>query len=379
MLGRSLTLFTLFGIEIRVNLGWAMIAGLIAWSLAVGVFPQLYDGLEPSDYWWMALVAIAGLAVSIIAHELAHSLVARRFGTKVSSITLFLFGGVAALEDEPESPRAEFLIAIAGPAMSLVLALLFQSLANALSLGAGPGGAAAAVASYLALLNLILALFNLVPAFPMDGGRALRAGLWAWRGNYREATQIASDAGKMFSIVFMALGLVAILAGNFAGGLWWILIGAFIRSAAVGAWSTVAVEAALEDISAGQLMTRQPATVPADKPLSRLVEEDILGRGHDLFPVLDGTRPIGSIGVKEVRAVARERWAGTEVGAAMTPLAEGHTIAAGAPAVEALRRMQSGGLSRLLVVDPAGELAGILVLKDMMEWINTRLALSERA
>ncbi len=379
MLGRSLTLFTLFGIDIRINLGWAMIAGLIAWSLAIGVFPELYRGLEPSAYWWMALSAVTGLAVSIIAHELAHSLVARRFGTPVSSITLFLFGGIAALEEEPDNPRAEFLIAMAGPAMSASLALVFHGLAGALALPDGTPSSAAAVFDYLALLNMILAVFNLVPAFPMDGGRALRAGIWALRGNYREATQVASDAGKMFGLVFMALGLIAILFGNFAGGMWWILIGGFIRAAAVGAWTTVATEAALEDITVGQLMTPDPAVVASDKPIDRLVDEDILGRGHDLFPVVDGRRLAGSIAVKQVQAVPRNAWPDTPVAQAMVPLVAGATITANAPAMEALRRMQEDRLSRLMVVDADGNLVGMLALKDLLAWIQTRLALAERA
>ena len=212
MFGHSLTLFTAFGIKVRVNIGWAFIAAFIAWSLAQGFFPQIYAGLSASTYWSMALLALLGLAVSIVLHELAHSLVGRAFGMPVHSITLFMFGGVAELEEEPETPRAELLMALAGPAMSIALAAVFAVLEAA----AEPGSAAlAGVFGYLAVINLVLAVFNLLPAFPMDGGRALRAILWSRSGDIGRATRIAGRAGTVFGTMLMLAGLLVILSGGF--------------------------------------------------------------------------------------------------------------------------------------------------------------------
>ena len=370
MFGRSLTLFSVFGIEVKVNLGWALIAIFIAFSLAQGFFPQVYEGLPTTTYWAMAAVAIAGLAVSIVLHELSHSIVARAFGLPVRSITLFLFGGVAELEREPPSAKAEFFMAIAGPAMSLVLAGVFAVAGALASANTGLAG----VLHYLALLNFVLAIFNLIPAFPMDGGRALRAALWAWRKDINWATRMAAGAGDVFGIFLMVSGVLLAISGAFAAGLWWILIGSFVRASARGS----VVQQASQSAFAGQPVRRYMTTgldiSPPDISLRAFVDEHLYRHHHDLFPVVDGDTTVGVIGRREIKAVPVERWEATTVRQAMRPLNTAETIDADADAADALTHMQRDNVGRLMVLD-RGRLAGVITLKDFLDVIGLRMEL----
>mgnify|MGYP003629512707 FL=1 len=373
MFGNSFLLFKLFGIEIRINPGWAVIATLVAWSLAQGIFPELYAGLDTSAYWAMAIVAVVGLGVSIVVHELAHSLVAARYGTPVSSITLFMFGGVAALEQEPKAPIPELLMALAGPAMSLLLAGLFFGGSIALG-GVEQYPVRAGVFHYLALLNMVLAIFNLVPAFPMDGGRALRATIWAVTGDIRTATRRASIVGKYIGTGFMLAGVLAVVTGNLVGGIWWMLIGGFIRASAIGSFMNTRIESVLEGLPVSRFMTANPDTITTDLSLADFVENHLYRFGHDMFPVLKDGRPAGTIGLGEVRKVPKDAWHQTLTGDIMTPLVPVKTIAGDETALNALLQMQKNGLNRLLVID-GGTLLGVIVLKDLMELLSMKLAL----
>jgi Zn-dependent protease len=373
MFASSFLLLKLFGIEIRINPGWAVIATLVAWSLAQGTFPELYAGLDTQSYWAMALAAVVGLGVSIIIHELAHSLVAARFGTPVSSITLFMFGGVAALEQEPRAPIPELLMALAGPAMSLVLSGLFFGASIAVG-GIDQLPVLAGVLHYLALLNLVLAIFNLVPAFPMDGGRALRATIWAATGDIRKATMRASQVGKYIGTGFMLAGLLAVLTGNLLAGIWWVLIGGFIRASAIGAFLNARIETVLDGLPVARFMTLAPDTVSSDLTLADFVENHLYKFGHDMFPVLTAGKPVGTIGLGEVRLIPPDAWPKTLTGNVMTPLTPLRIISADEPAMNALIQMQKNGLNRLLVTDHE-TLLGVIVLKDLMDLLSMKLAL----
>ena len=224
-------LFSLFGFDVYVDISWLLLAVLIAWSLAVGVFPEMVSGLTPVTYWSMAIVATAGLMFSIVFHEMSHALVARHFALPIRGITLFIFGGVAEMHGEPTSAQSEFLMALAGPIASGVLGLLlFLLLGSVASLDGPP--AVGAVLWYLTYLNWILAAFNLLPAFPLDGGRMLRAVLWGWSKDLIRATWIASGAGRLLGILLIVLGVVEVVRGDFVGGVWLSLIGIFLRGAA---------------------------------------------------------------------------------------------------------------------------------------------------
>lgn len=229
MPGRGIRLFNLMGFEVRLHSSWLILAVLVVWSLAGGFFPYRFPGYSQGDYWAMALGGLAGLLCSIVVHEFAHSVVARHYGIPMRGITLFIFGGVAEMGDEPPNAKSEFLMAIAGPLTSFVVAAC--SFAVGAGIGAAGSPGVAAVFSYLAWINTVLGLFNLVPAFPLDGGRVLRAAIWAKRRDLVSATRISSRIGSAFGIFLMILGAWNILRGNIVGGMWWILIGLFVRDA----------------------------------------------------------------------------------------------------------------------------------------------------
>ena len=230
MFGKSITLFRPFGFAVRVDTSWIFIALLVTWSLASGVFPDHLPGYSPQAYWMMGIVGALGLFTSVVLHELSHSLVARRFGIEMKGITLFIFGGVAEMGEEPPSPRAEFLVAGVGPLCSLALSVIAFLLQQALA--ATPLDALRAILAYLAAINAVLAFFNLIPAFPLDGGRLLRAFLWARGGSLRKATRVTSNLGSGFGVILVIIGVITFLLGGFVQGVWWVLIGLFLRGAA---------------------------------------------------------------------------------------------------------------------------------------------------
>jgi len=373
MFGLSIRIFRVFGIDIKIDASWAVIAVFIAWALAQGVFPQLYEGLSTLQYWWMAVAAIIGLAASIILHELAHSLVAKAVGLPLRSITLFVFGGVAELEAEPRKPASEFAMAIAGPLMSICLALLFGWL------GAGVAGAAmlsplSNVFRYLSMINWVLAAFNMLPALPLDGGRVFRAIYWGLTGDLKAATRKASQLGVFIATLIMGLGVIWILMGQFAAGMWWILIGLFIRSGASGAVYQATMQRLFKGAAVRDFMCRDPISVSPDISVRALVDDFIYEYHHDLFPVTRGSSLVGAVGLKETKSAPQCAWATTTVGEIMTPISSDNTIDAGADTLEALTKMHRGNLSRLIVVRN-GELAGVIVLKDLLELLSMKMTL----
>jgi Zn-dependent protease/CBS domain-containing protein len=371
MFANRITLFELFGFKIQVDASWLLLAVLIAWSLAVSWFPQAAPGQPPATYWWMAVVGLIGFAASIVAHELAHALIARRYAMPIRGITLFIFGGVAEMEGDPPSARGEFWMAIAGPVMSLLVALLFMVLA-ALSGGAGGLSPPAVVFSYLGAINLMLAVFNMVPAFPLDGGRVLRAALWGWKGDIIWATRVAAAAGGAFGILLILAGLAtAVLGGNLVGGLWWFLIGLFVRAAASGQVRYQETRAALAGQKVGRFMRRDPIAVGPELTLDRLVADYFYRHYHKTFPVTEGGRLAGCIGLDAVKAVDPAAWPQRRVADVMERCGADNTIGSDTDAAEALAQMQRSGRSRLLVVDD-GRLVGVLSVRDLMDFLAMR-------
>ena len=272
MFGRPIPLFKLAGFQIALDWSWFILAVLITWTLARGVFPYYYAGLPPAAYWSMGVIAALGLFGSIVVHELGHAVVARRYGLPIRRITLFIFGGVAEMEAEPERPAAEFWVAIAGPIVSFLVGLVCWLLLQAAA-GADAGVPVAGVLAYLATINLILAVFNLVPAFPLDGGRILRAVLWYWKGSLRWATRISSAIGGGFGILLIVLGVYRVLIGDFVGGMWWFLIGLFVRFAAQASYQQVVMREALRGVPVRRIMTARPTTVPSALTIAQLIDE----------------------------------------------------------------------------------------------------------
>lgn len=367
MNGKNLTLIEVFGFKIKVNISWAFIALLLSWALAQGYFPTVYEGLTQITYWWMGIVAMLGLFLSIVLHELAHSVVARAFGMEIKGITLWLLGGVAEMADEPPHPKAEFLMAIAGPIMSVVLALLFFTLGAFFGIG-GEMTPIGAILRYLGTLNLVLAAFNLIPAFPLDGGRVARAALWAWKGDYYWATSVASRMGTLFGLALMAFGVLAALTGAGLGALWWVILGMFIRFAADTSQFQLQAAQALKGRTVDDYMTQKPIFVPPDISVAKLIDNWVYKHSFEFFPVVEENQLIGSVSLREVRQVLPDQRKRARVGDIMVPSSPQNTIEAGTPAAEALKKMQGSGNS-LLMVTSSEKLIGVIALKDLMKLI----------
>jgi Zn-dependent protease len=373
MNGRSITLFELLGFKIRVDISWLLLAVLVTWSLALGVFPLWYEGLAPATYWWMGFAGMLGLVFSLVFHELSHSVVARHYGLKIKGITLFIFGGVAEMAEEPKSAKVEFWMAIAGPIASFALALAFY-LAAGLGEAQGLPVPVNGVLNYLAFINLLLGAFNMIPAFPMDGGRVLRAALWHWRGDLRQATRIASNAGKTFGLLLIALGVLNVVTGNFIGGMWWFLIGMFVRGAAESSYQQMLSRRLFEGEPVRRFMTHETVAVPPELPLDRFVQDYVYEHHYDLFPVVSGQRLVGCIAVRQLKTQPREKWPYLAVRDLMVPCTEENTVDPGMDAIEAMALMNRTGSSRL-VVAVGDRLVGIVVLKDMLELFNLKMDL----
>jgi len=373
MFGKTIDLFSVFGIKIRLDLSWFVVAVLITWSLAVDFFPRTYEGLAPSAYWVMGAAGALLLFASVVAHELSHALVARRFGVEMRGITLFLFGGVAEMADEPPSPKAEFWVAIAGPIASLVLGGLFFVAAGALTLPPEVAG----VLAYLATINVLLAVFNLVPAFPLDGGRILRSVLWRWKDSLRWATRVTSAIGAGFGFVLIGLGVVLLVTTrDFVSAMWLAVLGLFLRGAARMSYQQLLLRRVLEGEPVSRFMKPEPITVPRHISVAELVEEYVYRHHHKLYPVVDDGRLVGCVTTRQIRELPREEWETTSVGALASGCSPENSVPPDADAMAALSRMSRTRASRLLVVD--GErLVGILTLKDLLEFFSLKIELEQ--
>ncbi len=371
MFGRRFKIFDAFGIPVFVDLSWFVVALLIAWSLAGNAFPQSLPGRSSGSYWLMGSIATLGLFLSILLHEFGHALVARRFAVPIRGITLFIFGGVAEMEDEPPSAKAEFLVAIAGPLVSVALGVV--ALGTAAILGGPPS--ATTVLEFLGGLNLVLVAFNMIPAFPLDGGRVLRSALWHVRGDLRWATRVTSAIGSGFGILLIGLGLYrALFAGDLIGGLWSFMIGMFLRNAAQMSYKQLVMRKSLEGEPVSRFMIADPVTVPRSTPVSELVESYIYRHHFKMFPVVEGGRLLGCVTTRAVKALPRAEWDRQSVSAIMEPCSSANTIDPEADAMEALARMSRAGASRLLVARD-GELLGILALKDLVRFLALKIEL----
>jgi Zn-dependent protease/CBS domain-containing protein len=366
MFTNRIPLFTLFGIKVGLDYSWFLLAILLVWSLMAGYFPWVLPGLDTASYLWMAILGAAGLFASIIFHEYGHALVARRFDLPISRITLFIFGGVAEMDDEPRTAAAEFWMAIAGPIASFALAAAMLFL-----LMIGPFGAESqlgAIIGYLAFINLILAVFNLLPAFPLDGGRILRAAVWHFTKDFQKATRLAAATGSVLAVVLIGLGVLNIIAGAFVQGIWQMLIGFFVYSAAGASRAHAELRGTLHGVPVSRIMRHDVVSVPADTPVQALIEEYFYRHFYKVFPVVDSTgRPVGVIGLKDVASA--DRTARTRD--IMGPLTEDNTVTSSAPAYKVLQTMQRRQNSRMLVID-GQTLQGMVTMRDIMSYLAVR-------
>ncbi len=373
MFGKSITLFRLLGFEVKVDLSWIVLALLITWTLAAGVFPHYHPELGTTAYWLMGVAGTLGLFASILFHELSHSLVSRRFGLPIKGITLFIFGGVAEMHDEPERPGVEFFMAVAGPVASVVFGGVLFGISLLGAVLAWPASVTGVI-EYLWFINFLLAGFNLIPAFPLDGGRVFRSILWKWLGDLRRATRIASAFGAGFGLLLIFLGVASLFYGNLIGGLWWILIGFFIRQASQASYQRVLMRRALRGEPVRRFMRDDPVTVPPSETAEDFVEDYVYRHHYKMFPVTDDGSLRGCVTTRDVKDVPREAWRDRKVEDLVSPCTEENTIGAGEDAMDAFERMNRTGNSRLMVVENDA-LVGVIALKDIMRFLSLKLDL----
>jgi Zn-dependent protease/CBS domain-containing protein len=376
----------LFGISISVDWSWLLICWLIMWNLATG-FAQVHPTWEAGLSWGLALVAALLFFASVLAHELAHSLVAQAQDIPVRNITLFLFGGVSNLQQEPRSPRAEFLMAIVGPITSLVIGGICLLAAGAFvrlpaDAAANPATAFAALDPLTTLLlwlgpiNILLGIFNLVPGFPLDGGRVLRAILWGATGNFRTATRWATGVGQMIAWLLIATGIAMIFGvevpffgSGVVSGLWLAFIGWFLSSAARQSVQQVVVHDLLAGVPAARLMQSNGPTVPPTISVGDLVQHYVLGTDERAFPVLDGEQLVGLVTLEDIRKVARAAWDTTTVRAIMTPADQLASVTPQDDAAAVLDTLMQRDVRQVPVI-AAGHLVGLVRRRDIVRWLQ---------
>jgi len=367
----SLKLGRILGIPIRLHVSWFLIAILVTWTLAAGYFPQENPGWTPATYWIVGAIATLLLFASVLLHELGHSVLALRENVPVKSITLFIFGGVAQIGREPPTAGAEFRIAIAGPLTSLGLAAVFGGLGALLT----DYAVLATPLAYLGRINLLLALFNMIPGFPLDGGRVLRAALWQFGGNLRNATRWASRAGQAFAFLFIGLGAIQFLFGGLANGLWFVFIGWYLNSAARASDQQAAVRDVLARVKARNVGVEQCAPVSSDVRLDRLVEERILQDGQRCFFVTESDYPQGVITLDDVRAVSQDQRPVLTASQIMRPVSTMVAADADDDAWSLVQRMGEEGVSEIPVTDN-GKLLGLITRENLFNYFRLRSELA---
>jgi Zn-dependent protease/predicted transcriptional regulator len=365
-------LFSLFGFEVKLDLSWLLLALLITWSLGAGIFPEEYPDLPRRVYAWMGLACAIGVFFSIVFHEFSHSLVARQFGLPIKGITLFIFGGVAEMEKEPPNPTSEFLMAVAGPLASFLLAFVFYEIESIAVTWEWPVSFVG-VFDKLAYINVVVAIFNLVPAFPLDGGRMLRAALWKWKKDMRVATRISSGIGAGFGLALMLLGGLSFIQGNLIGGMWWFLIGIFLRGAAMATYQQLLLQDVLRDKPVSDFMRKDPVTVPPSITVQEWVEDYVYQHHFKMFPVVGHSKLLGSISIDRIKQIPRADWPGKTVNDVMEPVSAANSIPADTMTMKLLSTMvRPDTPSRFMVVEN-DQLVGMISLKDLQELIALKL------
>jgi Zn-dependent protease/predicted transcriptional regulator len=363
----SFKLGRIAGIEIQIHYTWLFAFALIAWSLAEGYFPTHNPGFAASTYWLIGIVAALALFGSVLLHELSHSFVALARGQGVQSITLFIFGGVSNLKGESDEPKDEFLVAVVGPLCSFVLAGVAWLLIQLLSPGNSPLGA---VLGYLAFINLLLGAFNLVPGFPLDGGRVLRSIIWGVTGSLRRATQIASFVGQGCGFLLIFWGVSQLFAGNFLNGLWIAFIGWFLNNAAESTRQQQVLTENLRGVRVAELMNPTPTVTEPALSVQDFVFEHVIRQGRRALLVADGGRLLGIVSITDAKHVPQESWATTRVEDIMTrvPL---KSIPPEADMNGALQLLVEGELNQLPVISD-GRVLGLLSRADVLRFLQLR-------
>lgn len=367
----SLRIGKIAGIDIYINVSWIIILVLLTVSLATGWFPQLYPGWSTATYWVVGFISAILLFVSVLLHELAHSLVARRRGLPVKNITLFIFGGVSNIEQEPKSPGVEFQITVVGPLTSILIGVVCFLLWLPLRRTNSP---LEGILFYLAVTNLLLGVFNLIPGFPLDGGRVLRSIIWKITGSLRQATQIASITGQIVAYLFIFWGIWQLFTGSVLNGIWLGFIGWFLLSAAQSANSQVMLESMLRGVTVGEVMNPTPTLVPANISLQQLVDQYFLPQGLRSALVMQADQLAGLITLSDIRHVPREQWGQVTVGHAMIPLERLHVVQPQQSLNDVLPLMAGRDVNQLPVVQN-GAVVGVVSRDAIVHYLEVRRSL----
>ncbi len=356
-----------FGFQIRIDYSWFVVFFLVVWTFGEE-FARQMPGYGRLAYYGMGAVAGLVFFLSVLLHELGHSVVARSRGIEVEGITLFIFGGVAQTRMEARRALDEFLLTIAGPLTSLALAAAFWGVAEGVGALGWPEPLAR-VATFLAVLNLVLAIFNMVPGFPLDGGRIFRSVVWAVTGDLEKATRWATLGGRAFGYLLIAFGAVQLVVGATLAGLWSAFIGWFLSTAASASYRQFAVRRMLSRVRVARVMTSGTDSVPPGMPVAELVEEYFLRRPHAAYPVVENGHLLGLVGVGEVSGLGAAERATRRVRDVMRPIAELPTATTEETLDEVLSRLDPGESERAVVVEN-GRVVGFLTLDDIGEWVK---------
>jgi Zn-dependent protease/predicted transcriptional regulator len=365
MTRQSIPLGRIIGIPIALDYSWFLVFALLTWMLAVNYYPQEFKGWPESLYWIVGAVTAIMLFVSVLLHELGHSVIALGYKVPVRRITLFIFGGVAEIGGEPPSASAEFFIAIAGPIVSLILGVIFYLVQRATA----QIPAIYALSEYLSYINFALVVFNAIPGFPLDGGRVFRAIVWGITHDMARATYIAATVGRAFAFLFIFFGVFQIFTGHFANGLWIAFIGWFLDHAASAQLHQVAFQRLLGGHKVSEVMNPHYPVVAPDVTLQQLVDEHILGAGKRSFVVGDDQHPLGLMTLHRVKEVPRDQWPATSAAQVTIPLASVKRVTPDSKVWTAMQQMDRDGVNQLVVMTD-GHIVGILSREDVISYLR---------
>lgn len=367
----SLRVGRILGINIYLHISWLIVLVLLTFSLASGWFPRFYSGQPFATYVILGLIASLLFFVSVLLHELGHSLVARARGLPVNSIVLFIFGGVSNIEQEPKSAGVEFQMAFVGPLISLLIGGLSYLLWLLTRASNSP---IAAILAYLAISNVLIGIFNLIPGFPLDGGRVLRSIVWKITGSNTRATRVATIVGQFVAYLFIFLGIVLFFSGDALDGIWLGFIGWFLLNSAQATRAQTTTDTLFNGVTVEQMMSRNTTTVPANISLQRLVDEYFLPQGLRSAFVLQGDQLGGLITLSDIRHVPREQWGQTPVGYAMKPVDQLHAVTPQQPLRDVLPLMNSRDVNQVPVVQD-GRLIGVVSRDAVLRSLEVRRSL----
>ncbi|HEV8353643.1 MAG TPA: site-2 protease family protein [bacterium] len=367
----SFRIARILGIPIEVHYTWLIVFGLVVWSLAVGYFPTVGPNLGMTTVIVLSVSATLLFFAALLLHELAHSYVAIREGLSVRRITLFIFGGVAQMAKEPSTAGGEFRMAIAGPLVSIAIGVISWVLSRLA--GEGPVGL---LFRYLGFINLVVAVFNLIPAFPLDGGRVLRSSIWYFSGDLTRATLTATSVGQGFAYLLIGLGVLQVVAGRAGNGIWMMFIGWFLLQAAQSGYQQVLIRRALRGLKVRDVVREDAGTVPSDITLATFVHDYLLPSPDSEFVVVDDGRLRGLISLEDVKKVSRERWGQVTVADAMVPESECPTVSATQNAYDAFMTVAASPTGQAVVKD-GSRLVGAVTRRDLLARLRNRLALEE--